>query len=154
MLLWVTGMYSHCLAAACPEPSTTNRVHTRHPESGDQQQPSEIHSAPITHITSSHHVGILTSHKKDECRKIRYCERPRSGNFYHRIVLQKGFPGGLDGEESTCSSGDLGSIPGLGRSPGEGNGDLLQYSCLENPMDRGAWQPSPWGCKCQKRLGN
>ena len=136
-------MYSHCLAAACPEPSTTNRVHTRHPESGDQQQPSEIHSAPITHITSSHHVGILTSHKKDECRKIRYCERPRSGNFYHRIVLQKGFPGGLDGEESTCSSGDLGSIPGLGRSPGEGNGDLLQYSCLENPMDRGAWQPSP-----------
>ena len=42
--------------------------------------------------------------------------------------------------------GDLGSIPGLGRSPGEGNGSLLHYSCLENPMDRGASQ-APWGCK-------
>ena len=41
---------------------------------------------------------------------------------------------------SACNAGDLGSIPGLGRSPGEGNGNPLQYSCLENPMDRGAWQ--------------
>ena len=40
---------------------------------------------------------------------------------------------------SACNVGDLGSIPGLGRSPGEGNGNPLQYSCLENPMDRGAW---------------
>ena len=47
--------------------------------------------------------------------------------------------GGLDGKESACSVGDLGSIPGLGRSSGEGNGYPLQYSCLENPMDRGAW---------------
>jgi len=44
------------------------------------------------------------------------------------------------GKESTCKAGDLGSIPGLGRSRGEGNGYPLQYSCLENPMDRGAWQ--------------
>ena len=43
-------------------------------------------------------------------------------------------------EESACNAGDLGSIPGLGRSPGEGNGKPLQYSCLENRMDRGAWQ--------------
>ena len=50
-----------------------------------------------------------------------------------------GFPGGLDGQESACSTEDWGSIPGLGRSPGEGNGDLFQYSCLENPMGRGAW---------------
>ena len=49
-----------------------------------------------------------------------------------------GFPGGLDGKESACNVGDLGLIPGLGRSPGEGNGSPLQYSCLENPMDRGA----------------
>ena len=48
-------------------------------------------------------------------------------------------PGGSDGEESDCSAGDLGSILGLGRSPGEGNGCLLQYYCLENSMDRGAW---------------
>ena len=51
-----------------------------------------------------------------------------------------GFPGGSDGKESAHSAGDLGSIPGLGRSPGEGSGNALQYSCLENPMDRGAWQ--------------
>ena len=45
----------------------------------------------------------------------------------------------LSGKESACQAGDSGSIPGLGRSPGEGNGDPLQYSCLGNPMDRGAW---------------
>ena len=49
------------------------------------------------------------------------------------------FPGGSDGKESACNAGDLGSIPGLGRSPEEGNGNPLQYSCLENSMDRGAW---------------
>ena len=49
------------------------------------------------------------------------------------------FPGGSDGKASAYSAGDLGSIPGLGRSPGEGNGTPLQYSCLENPMDGGAW---------------
>ena len=50
-----------------------------------------------------------------------------------------GFRGGQDGKESTCSAGDPGSIPGWGRSPREGNGNPLQYSCLENPRDR-AWQ--------------
>ena len=49
-----------------------------------------------------------------------------------------GFPGGSEGKESACSVGDLGSIPESGRSPGEGNGNTLDYSCLENPMDRGA----------------
>ena len=51
-----------------------------------------------------------------------------------------GFPGVSDGKEYTCNAGDLGLIPELERSPGEGNGNPLQYSCLENPMDRGAWQ--------------
>ena len=50
-----------------------------------------------------------------------------------------GFPGGSDGKASACNVGDPGSIPGLGRSPGEGNGNPLQYSCLENPTDGGAW---------------
>ena len=50
-----------------------------------------------------------------------------------------GFPGGSDGKASACNVGDLGSIPGLGRSPGEGNGYPLQYSGLENSTDRGAW---------------
>ena len=51
-----------------------------------------------------------------------------------------GFPSGLGGKESACNVEDLGSIFGLGRSPGEGNGYPFQHSCLENPMDRGAWQ--------------
>ena len=50
-----------------------------------------------------------------------------------------GFPGGSDGKASVCNAGDPGSIPGSGKSPGEGNGNPLQYSCLENPMNRGAW---------------
>ena len=50
-----------------------------------------------------------------------------------------GFPGGSDGKESTCKAGDPGSIPGSERPPGEGNGNPLQYSCLGNPMERGAW---------------
>ena len=59
------------------------------------------------------------------------------------IVL--GFPGGSAGKESACNAGDLGSIPGLGRSPGEENGKPRQYSCLENSMDRGAWRDTVHG---------
>jgi len=50
-----------------------------------------------------------------------------------------GFPGGSDGKVFACNVGDLGSIPGLGRSPGEGNGNPLQYSCLENCVNGGPW---------------
>ena len=58
-----------------------------------------------------------------------------------------GFPGGSDGKAPTCNVGDMGLIPESGRSPGEGNGNPPQYSCLENPMDGGAW--CPWDCKEQ-----
>ena len=60
-----------------------------------------------------------------------------------------GFPDGSAGKEPACSAGDtgdVGSIPGSGRFPGKGNGNPLQYSCLENPVDRGAWW-APWGRK-------
>ena len=57
----------------------------------------------------------------------------------------RGFPGGSEDKASACDVGDLGLIPGLGRSPGEGNGNPLQYSCLENPMDRGAWRATVHG---------
>ena len=53
--------------------------------------------------------------------------------------LLTGFSGGSDGKESTCNVGDPDSIPGSGRSPGEENGNPLRYSCVKNPMDRGAW---------------
>ena len=55
------------------------------------------------------------------------------------------FPGGSDNKESASNAGDLGSIPELGRSPREGNGNPLQNSCLENPMDRGAWRATVHG---------
>ena len=57
----------------------------------------------------------------------------------------QGLPGGSDGKESTCNAGDLGLIPRSVRSPGEGNDNPLRYPCLENPMDRGAWQAAVHG---------
>ena len=66
-----------------------------------------------------------------------------------------GFPADSDGKESTCNAGDLGSIPGSGRSPGEGNVNPLQYSGLENPMDRGAWLAIVYGVeKSQTQLSD
>ena len=63
------------------------------------------------------------------------------------------FPGGSEVKASACSEEDPGSVPGLGRSPGEGNGSPLQYSCLENPMDGGAWQATVHGvAKSRTRL--
>ena len=56
-----------------------------------------------------------------------------------------GFPGGSNSEEFPCNAGDMCSIPGWGRSPGEGNGCPLQYACWENPMDRGAWVSTAMG---------
>ena len=67
----------------------------------------------------------------------------------------KDFPGGSDGKASVYNEGDPGSIPGLGRSPGEGNGNPLQEYCLENPMDRGAWQATVNGVtKSQTQLSD
>ena len=67
----------------------------------------------------------------------------------------KGFPGGSEVKASACNVGDLGSIPGLGRPPGEGNDNPLQYSCLENPMDGGAWWATVHGvAKSRTRLND
>ena len=68
------------------------------------------------------------------------------GQATHSYIL--GLPGGSDGKESTCNAGDPGSIPGWGRSSGEGHGNPLEYSCLENPyVQRSLVGYSPWGCK-------
>ena len=61
------------------------------------------------------------------------------------MCYHEGFSGGSDSKESACGVRDQGSIPGSGRSPGEGNGDPLQYSCLENPMGGGVWQATVHG---------
>ena len=63
-----------------------------------------------------------------------------------------GFPGGSDGKGSACNVGDLSSVPGSEQSPGEGKGNPLQYSCLENSMDRGAWRATVHGG--HKRVGH
>ena len=69
--------------------------------------------------------------------------------------MSLGFLGGSDSKESACSAGDLGWIPGLGRSPREGNGYPFQYSCLVNPMDRGAWWATVHGVtQSQARLSD
>ena len=71
---------------------------------------------------------------KPKKRKICHCFH------FSPIDLPFDFPHSSVGKESACNVGDLGLIPGLGRSPGEGNGNPFQHSCLENPMDRGAWK--------------
>ena len=71
------------------------------------------------------------------------------------VVFSQGFPHGSNGKESAHNARDLGSIPGLGRSPGEGNGTPLQYSFLENPINRGAWQATVHGAaKSQAQLSD
>ena len=67
------------------------------------------------------------------------CQQPQTCRLCHPYGRKWDFPGGSEGKVPAYNAGDLGSIPGLGRSPGEGNGNPLQYSCLENPMDRRAW---------------
>ena len=71
------------------------------------------------------------------------------------LYCPMGFPGGSDSKEPTCNAGDLGLIPGSGRSPGGGHGNPQQYSCLENPMDRGTWRATVHGVgKSQTRLND
>ena len=101
-------------------------------------------------VTKKQHLRI-----DEQCKKTNgYSKRVPKGNARDQKHCNKtehclntfisrpgmgGFPGGSEVKASACNAGDLGSIPGLGRPPGEGNGRPLQYSCLENPMDGGAW---------------
>ena len=74
---------------------------------------------------------------------------------YSAFLSKRDFPGGSDGKASAYNAGELGSSPGSGRSPGEENGNPFQYSCLENPMDGGAWQTTVHGVtKSRTRLSN
>ena len=74
---------------------------------------------------------------------------------YVHLYMYLGFPGSSDGKEYACNAEDLGSIPGLERSPGGRHGNPLQYSCLENSMDRGAWQATVHGvAKSQTQLSD
>ena len=74
-----------------------------------------------------------------KCNNRDVCEKTEQTWIIHPSGPLWGFPHGSDGKESACNAGDLGSVSGLERSPREGNGNPLQFSCLENSMDRGAW---------------
>ena len=93
-------------------------------------------------------------HHPDGLQRVRFYWSSSSEEWSHQKTSSLncgefmgwwGFPGGSDGKESACSAGDPGLIPGLRRSPGGGNGNPLQYSCLENSMDRGAWRATVLG---------
>ena len=85
---------------------------------------------------------------------LQHCSS-KASMVQHSAFLHQGFPGGSEVKASACNAGDLGSIPGSGRSPGEENGNPLQYSCLENPMDRGAWWATVHGvAKSRTRLSD
>ena len=90
-----------------------------------------------------------------QLRRLRLGERWEEVSKGSGYMYIQDFPGGSDGKASAYNVGDLGSIPGSGRSPGEGNDNPLQYSCLENPMDRGAWWATVHGvAKSQTQLSN
>ena len=95
---------------------------------------SELSSGP--HVITS----VLTSGREKQSVCVCVCVHAQS----RLTFLRPHGPGGSEGEASAFNAEDPGSIPGSGRSPEEGNGIPLQYSCLENPMDRGAW----WAAVC------
>ena len=92
-------------------------------------------------------MSTITLYKVTTSKWVSWIGVPllRATSFFSNYSFDKlhlnscGFPGGSVSKQSACNAGDLGLIPGLGRSPGEGNGNPLQYSCMENSMDRGTW---------------
>ena len=130
---WLGNWIPH--AASKKIPHTTRKI----PSAATNTQLSQINKyiKKEIYIVKSHYLSPCFIFKKKYSQEIiKIC----------RALL--GFPGGSDGKGSACTAGDLGSIPGSGRSPRGGHGNPLQYSCLENPMNRGAWRGySPWGGK-------
>ena len=109
--------------------------------------PSEIISGLPNHSlpTSWYASEFFQLETSDLLAGLSYYKVIHLTNTWQTPTTFWGFPYNSNGKESGCNARDLGSVPGLGRSPGEGNGYLFQYSCLENPMDRGAWQTTVHG---------
>ena len=143
-----TGVGCHCLLQLHPQylwhpssssPQTLVVEDQKAAERGRLKGASEpglrikgTHSILQTIQSQGHHPSFTFSHRGISCF---ICTA-----FSQEFPYLLGFPGGSDGKESACSVGDSGSIPVLGSSPEEGQGNPLQYSCRENPIDRGAWQ--------------
>ena len=113
--------------------------------SGEKCTSSSWHTAAYSRLQ----LSVNDSTTPTNCFRLAKLQNSSSGHRFALLdfttVRLRGFPGGSDGKESAYNAGDSGSIPGLGRSPGEGNGNPLQYSCLENPTHRGAWQATVHG---------
>ena len=113
-------------------------LYSAHPESITAQ------ISPVAHwlrlcVPNAGGMGSITGWERSAC----YAAKKQNKNYINFPHL--GFPGDSDSKEPACNAGDPGSIPGLGRCPGEGNGNPLQYSCLENPIDRGACELQSMG---------
>ena len=101
-----------------------------------------MHPLSARHFRDVMRIKLVLSSKKANVQEMTHTQRELSLWY---ILDMRGIPYRSVGEESPCNAGDLDSIPALGRSSGEGNGNPLQYSCLKNPMDRGAWQATVHG---------
>ena len=124
------------------------RPHVGCPEHSRREQiPSGWNQALLgkCHLQGPQHDPLLPTVLSAEGQVFMTCGEPLASSI---ALLETGFPGGSDGRDSACHVGDPGLIPGLGRTPGEGNenGNPLLHSCLENSTDRGDWQAT-WGLK-------
>ena len=104
----------------------------------------EWQPAPVFLPGTSHGQRSLVGcspwgHKESDTTKCINSNSNNKDDYSLQYLLIEGFPCDSEGKVSACNAGDLGLIPGSGRSPGEGNSNLLWYSCLENPMEGGAW---------------
>ena len=108
------------------------------------RSPGGGHGNPLQYscLKNPHEQKSLAGYSPWGCKESDTTGRPSSAQHKDN---ERGFPGGSDVKESACNAGDLDSIPGLGRSPGEGNAYPLQYSYMDNPMDRGTWQATVHG---------
>ena len=112
----------------------------------------QLHSEPLSSLSVSWYVKVLQHLwileiplKASVCTRCAGFRHVSSGLPYFPVMINFESTWGSDGEESARNAEDLGSIPGLGRSPGGGHGNPLLYSCLENPMDKGAWRATVRG---------
>ena len=119
-----------------PNPGIKSRSPKLQMDSLPAELPGKPQHPPYIHLTINSSVYVQAER--------RYCRSrpPNKANIAIKSVTWIFF---FPGAYNSCNAGDLGSIPGLGRSPEQGNGSPLQYSCLENPMNRGAWQATVHG---------
>ena len=164
---------THCVMATggcCDSPASRRRRHWGCGVAWRSCPSSWGDSSPSFPLPELRGWDSWVGHQRCRCAlRLCLCVSPRQGVWHLRQCFERwifsssldaglrkmGFPGDLNGKKSFCNAEDLGLIPGSGRSHGVGNGNPLHYSCLENPMDRGAWWATVYGIeKGQTRLSD